>query len=79
MTEHHDLIHEFPEHRERIHVLKTSNAHFARLFEEYHKLDRQVRRIEDEIEPTSDAYLETLKKQRLQLKDELYRMLSAAA
>ena len=29
----HDLIHEFPEFKDKIHQLKTSNAHFAKLFD----------------------------------------------
>ena len=70
LTEKHDLVHEFPEHRERIHDLKMSNAHFARLFDEYHEVDHEVHRIETGIENTSDEYLEERKKVRLHLKDE---------
>lgn len=77
MIEHHDLRHEFPEHAERIHALKTSNEHFRRLFDEYHVLDREVRRMEEDIEPTSDETLEDKKRQRVRLKDELYAMLQA--
>lgn len=73
--EKHDLIHEFPELRDRIHELKTHDAHFAKLFDEYHDLDHEVRRIEQGVENTSDAYLETRKKMRLLLKDQLYAML----
>ncbi|GAB4295820.1 MAG: DUF465 domain-containing protein [Thiohalomonadaceae bacterium] len=76
-VEHHDLQHDFPEFRDRIHALKTSNAHFARLFDEYHEVDRQVRRIEQEIETPSDAVTEELKMRRVKLKDELYAMLRA--
>lgn len=76
---HHPLITEFPEHREAIHELKTSNAHFRRLFDEYHRVDREVVRIEEEIEPASDSVTEGLKKKRLQLKDDLHRMLVAHA
>jgi uncharacterized protein len=78
-NEQHDLSHEFPEHRERIHTLKTENAHFRGLFDEYHELDRQVHRSETDVEPISDDHLETFKKRRLQLKDELYAILQAAA
>ena len=74
--EKHDLVHEFPELRERIHTLKTSDHHFARLFTEYHDLDHEVRRIEEGVENTSDDYLETRKKMRLLLKDQLYGMLT---
>lgn len=76
-VEKHDLLHEFPEYREQIHTLKTGNAHFARLFNEYHEVDHEVRRIETGVSASSDAYLEERKKQRLKLKDELYEMLRA--
>lgn len=76
---HHPLITEFPEHREAIHDLKTANAHFRRLFDEYHRVDREVVRIEGEIEPASDSVTEELKKRRLQLKDDLHHMLVAYA
>lgn len=78
LDEKHDLVHEFPEHREQIHTLKVSNNHFARLFDEYHDVNHEVRRIESGVEPTSDEYLEDRKKQRLLLKDELYKMLQAS-
>lgn len=76
-AEHHDLHHEFPEFKDKIHALKLSNKHFAKLFEEYHQVDREVRRIEQEAETASDAVLEDFKKKRLQLKDQLYAMLKA--
>ena len=75
LNEKHDLLHELPEHREAIHELKMSNAHFARLFDEYHEVDHEIHRIETCVENTSDVYLEKRKKHRLFLKDELYRMI----
>lgn len=69
--EKHDLLHELPEHRERIHELKTTDSHFARLFEEYHELDHEIHRIEQGVENTSDEYLEGLKYKRLNHKDQL--------
>ncbi|MCF6148923.1 MAG: YdcH family protein [Candidatus Kuenenia sp.] len=74
-SEHHDLVHEFPEFREKIHDLKISDEHFKNLFDEYHKLDREVYRVEYDIEPRSETALEDLKKRRLALKDELYHIL----
>ena len=56
-------------------MLKLENQHFAKLFEEYHDVDHEVRRIEMEIETTSDEYLEDKKKQRLLLKDQLYSII----
>lgn len=79
MTEKHDLLHEFPEHRERIHQLKTGNAHFARLFEQYHEVDHAVRRMDDNTEPACDERMEALKRRRLHLKDELYAMIRGQA
>ncbi len=78
VLEHHDLHHEFPEYRDLIHTLKTSNQHFSRLFDEYHEADRHVRRIEENAELATDFELEDLKKIRLRLKDQLYEMLKAA-
>ncbi len=78
LGEKHDLIHELPEHKERIHELKTSNSHFAKLFDKYHDVDHQVRRIEEGIETPSDDFTEELKKERLHLKDELFTMIQSA-
>ena len=75
LTDNHDLLHEFPEYRDTIHQLKLGNAHFSRLFDEYHEIDHEVHRIETGVENTSDEYLEERKKMRLYLKDELYRMI----
>jgi uncharacterized protein YdcH (DUF465 family) len=78
LGEKHDLIHELPEHKERIHELKTSNPHFAKLFDKYHDVDHQVRRIEEGIETPSDEFTEELKKERLHLKDELFNIIQSA-
>ena len=75
--EKHDLIHELPEYKDRIHTLKTSNRHFANQFDKYHETDHAVLRVEGGIENTSDEYLEELKKKRLALKDELFAMIKA--
>ncbi len=74
--EAHDLLHEFPEHKERIHTLKMENTHFAQLFEEYHTLDHQLHRIQQEIETPADNVTEELKKKRLLLKDELLAIIT---
>jgi uncharacterized protein YdcH (DUF465 family) len=76
-VEKHDLIHELPEYKDRIHDLKMTNRYFANQFEKYHDTDHAVIRIEDGIENTSDEYLESLKKKRLALKDELFAMIKA--
>jgi len=73
--EKHDLVHEFPESRDAIHELKMNNNHFSRLFDQYHDKDHEVHRIEAGVENTSDEYLDVRKKERLKLKDELYKMI----
>ncbi len=77
--ENHSLINEFPELRELIHEMKMSDNHFARLFAEYDAAEHDVHRVESGAEAASDERLETLKKKRLALKDELFGMLKKAA
>lgn len=76
--EKHDLVHEFPEYREKIHQLKMSDHHFARLFAEYHEIDHEVYRLEQGAETVAADYLEGRKKQRLHLKDQIYQSLVEA-
>ncbi|MFO7640580.1 MAG: YdcH family protein [Candidatus Competibacteraceae bacterium] len=73
--ESHDLFHEFPEYRARIAELKAADTNFAMLYDQYHTVNEEVERIELQIETPSDMYTETLKKQRLHLKDEIYAIL----
>ena len=72
---HHPLIEEFPEFRETLHDLKMGNAHFRRLTHEYEGIDKSIIRAEQEIEVVNDDYLDSLKKERLHLKDMIYKML----
>jgi len=72
----HELHEEFPEHAEKITELKSSDAHFARLAEEYHEINRAVHRAETNVEPMEDLAEGEIRKKRALLKDELYRMLS---
>lgn len=74
-VEKHNLVQEFPDSKDTIHALKTSNHHFSRLFDLYHDVDHEVHLIENGNENTSDEYLEGKKKERLKLKDELYQMI----
>lgn len=76
-VEHHDLVHEFPELKDRIHELKMSDAHFQKLFEAYHEITNEIENMENEVSPTSTQAEEDAKVRRLHLKDELYRMLTA--
>lgn len=73
----HPLVEEFPEYKDTIHQLKVNNAHFRRLAHEYEGLDKSIFRAETGIEVVNDDYLETIKKERLHLKDLIYSMLRA--
>ncbi len=74
----HELAADFPEFAETIHRLKTEDAHFQKLSEEYHVLNRDIHRAETDVEPTSDDHLEEMKARRVRLKDELFALLKAA-
>lgn len=77
-VEHHDLHHDFPELHDKIHELKMSDPRFRRLFDEYHELTSSIEKMEDEITPVATRTEEEAKIRRVHLKDELYRMLTAA-
>ena len=77
-VEHHDLAHEFPQLKDRIHELKVGNHLFRRLFDDYHELTRRIENMENEVVPASTTVEEEHKVRRVHLKDQLYRMLQAA-
>ena len=66
-----ELAEQFPQAVEKMHELKVSDAHFAKLHDEYHELNRKIHRAETNIEPTDDFHLEDMRKQRLALLDEI--------
>ena len=72
---HHPLVEEFAEYRDQIHDLKLNNAHFRRLAHEYEGIDKSIFRAEQGIEIVNDDYLDSIKKERLHLKDLIYSML----
>jgi len=67
----HELAAKFPHKKDQIHKLKLSDDHFAHLAEEYHKVNREIHRIEVEVEAASDERAEDLKKMRIKLLDEV--------
>ena len=73
------LAEEFPHFKDAIHRLKGADRHFAKLFEEYETVSKEIHRIEQEIETVSDQVAEELKKKRLMLKDQLFAQLKNAA
>lgn len=75
----HELAEDFPAQAELIHRLKAEDAHFARLAEEYHTLNREVHRAETDIEPTDDLTQQSMRKRRAALKDQIARLLNEHA
>ncbi|OOR97186.1 hypothetical protein B0187_09950 [Haemophilus paracuniculus] len=65
----------FPEYRDLISQLKTSDAHFERLFNKHNELDQRIKNMEANIELATHTEIEVLKKEKLHLKDELYAIL----
>lgn len=74
----HELADDFPQDVEKIHDLKTSNAHFAKLMEDYHAVNRAVHRAETGVEPMEQLEETALRKQRMHLKDQIAGMLAKA-
>lgn len=73
----HELAEEFPEFADKMHAMKQTDAHFAKLADEYHDINRQVHRAETNVEPMEQLAEEQLRKQRSALKDQIYAMLRA--
>ena len=69
----------FPEYRDLITQLKTTDAHFARLFDKHNALDQKIRNMETHVEPGTNEEIETLKKEKLLLKDQCYVVLKKAS
>ncbi len=73
--EKHDLLHEFPTKKDRIHELKTNDVHFRKIFDEYHLNDHAIHRIESGAEVSTDEFLTELRRKRVLLKDQIYEYL----
>ena len=68
----------FPEFRDLITQLKTTDRHFLHLFDKHNALDQKIKNMENHLEPGTHEQIETLKKEKLLLKDQLYVILRKA-
>lgn len=75
LVDNHPLARDLPEYKAAIHDLKSTDAHFSRVMEEYEALDKQIVRIEQSVERADDLELDGLKMKRVQKKDYLVGML----
>lgn len=73
----HELAEEFPADVAKIHDLKANNAHFAKLAEDYHRVNQQVCRAETRVDVLSGEHESELRHKRAHLKDEIARILRA--
>ncbi|MEJ6594935.1 DUF465 domain-containing protein [Parasphingorhabdus sp.] len=74
----HDFHAEFPNDVDILHELKVSVRHFRKVSDLYHNVNKEIHRIESEVEAASDERSEALKKQRLLILDEVAAMISKA-
>tara|TARA_B100001063_G_C16678258_1_gene510292 strand:- start:107 stop:322 length:216 start_codon:yes stop_codon:yes gene_type:complete len=63
----------FHEDREIITELKQKDAHFHSLFDKHNDLDNEITKLVQAH--VDDVTIETKKKEKLKLKDELYNMI----
>ncbi|MEL6840345.1 MAG: YdcH family protein [Pseudomonadota bacterium] len=71
----HELTEEFPDKTDAMHRLKGEDAHFARMFDDYHTVNRAIHRAETNIEPTDDLHMAEMRKERMALKDKIAAIL----
>lgn len=72
----HALAEDFPADAERIAALRQTDAHFARLVERYHEINRAVHRAESQVAPVGEAHETDLRRERMILKDAIARALA---
>ncbi|BFU77148.1 YdcH family protein [Arcobacter sp. 15-2] len=66
----------FHEHREIVTELKTSNAHFKKIFDAHNDLHDQLEKAEEGgVDHINPMEIEKMKKEKLKLKDEAYAMI----
>ncbi len=66
----------FHEYRETVTELKTTNAHFKKIFDAHNDLHDKLDRAEDGgVDHIDNIEIEKMKKEKLKLKDEAYAMI----
>lgn len=61
------------EHRDAIAELRQNDTHFVRVFEKHNELDHEITNLENSH--ADDFTIDTKKKEKLRLKDEIYSMI----
>ncbi|SHF14171.1 hypothetical protein SAMN04487965_1466 [Microbulbifer donghaiensis] len=72
----HDLDQDFPEYVDTIRRLQQEDVQFKVESDNYHKLDKQIRGLQESGIGTDDEHYNALKKQRAYLKQHLYHRIT---
>lgn len=75
----HELKEEFPDHAALLDELQRGDDRFAKLCEEYDRVNDAVGRMESGIEPVADHVERDMRKRRLALKDDIAAFLRNAS
>lgn len=65
------MLHEYRDVITHMKENNAANAHFMKTFDKHNALDDQITKAENGETPMTDTELETLKKEKLLLKDEV--------
>lgn len=70
-----NMLHEY---RDLISKLRQEDNHFARLFNEHNALDEEINRLmNDPVAVSRSSEIDEKKREKLRLKDEIYKILKA--
>lgn len=69
------MLHEYRDIITHMKANEAANAHFLKIFDRHNDLDDKIAKGENGDIPMTDLELETLKKEKLLLKDEAYGMI----
>lgn len=73
----HELSEEFPTATALMQRLRQDDAHFARLADEYHEVNRAIHRAETLVEPVAEHVEAEMRRKRMALKDDISRIIAA--
>lgn len=69
------MLHEYRDIITQMKQNNASTAHFLKIFDKHNSLDSQITKAENGEITLTDTELETLKKEKLLLKDEAYSLI----
>jgi uncharacterized protein len=74
----HTLGEEFPGSLDAIHALKASDHRFAKLLRDYDEINDKVHRAETRLDSVSDDVEQSLRRQRVAIKDAIASAIASA-